>query len=118
MRFKHTDLAVENDLPKLVRDNIPDIIQKNTGVQPHISLAKDDKIFLELLLKKLVEEATEAQSTAQKDELIYELADIQEVIYSITTLLKINEKEIKKAMQIKKERNGGFKKRYILKKRS
>lgn len=66
------------DLPKLVRDKIPEIIQNN-GENPVIRIATPDEL-LQLLSSKLQEESAEvAQSGAD----IQELADVAEVLLAI-----------------------------------
>lgn len=62
---------------KLVRDNIPSIIQKD-GKKANVRIL-DDKEFLNSLKIKLVEEVNEYLESDDIDE----IADILEVIYSL-----------------------------------
>lgn len=72
---------------KLVRDKIPDIIEKNDRKKSRINtLSKRE--FVKELRKKLVEEAIEA-SKASKASLAEELADIEEVIDALYRAYKI-----------------------------
>lgn len=102
------------NLPKLVRDTIPDIIARNEGKKPKVRIVKDDKELLVFLLKKLVEEAVEVQQHEDRADLVKELADMKEVTLAVMGLLGISEEEIEKVRVIKKEENGGFEKGYIL----
>ena len=97
---------------KLVRNNIPDIIKSN-GKKPYYhKLSKED---LKIQIKsKLVEESNEVNSTDNNDDLIKELADVQEVIQSIKTLYNISDKEIEIYQDSKRNEVGGFDKGYYL----
>jgi predicted house-cleaning noncanonical NTP pyrophosphatase (MazG superfamily) len=101
-------------LPKLVRDNIPQIIHDASHVEPKIRVAKDDAEFRSFLLKKTVEEAVEVYDTkGNKSELLKELADMRELLMALMQLENITESEIEKIRLLKKAKNGGFEKRYI-----
>ena len=69
MEFVSTDHPIENEYPKLVRDKIPAIIKDRVGVDVDRRIAKDDQEFLDYLLKKMVEEATELQHSGEHDNL-------------------------------------------------
>lgn len=93
---------------KLVRDLIPDIIEKD-GKQYQIRTLSDAAYQQELIrkLQEEVSEFTEAQN-------LEELADILEVIHALTELLgadkaTVEEIRIKKAVE-----RGGFEKRVFL----
>ncbi len=116
MKFTHTNLPIEKDLPKLVRDNIPAIIFKNHKKDPQISIAKDDAEFVSYLLKKFVEEAVEVMNHTDREDLMKELADIKEVTRKLMQIFKISEKEVEEIRELKEKTNGGFEKRYILEK--
>ena len=115
MEFKHTELPIELSLPKLVRDNIPQIIRDNDKVEPTIEVAKDDAKFLHYILKKFVEEAIEMSEEGEnREELTKELADIMELVSTLAELENIDLEEVEKIRKLKQEKNGGFKERYIL----
>ncbi len=114
MKFKHTNLPIEIILPKLVRDNIPQIIKDKDGNEPKVTIAHDDKAYLNYLLKKMVEESVEVQNHSDRQDLIAELADVKELTLTVMKLIGIPEDEIEKMRLLKKEKNGGFEKRYIL----
>ena len=97
---------------KLVRDRIPEIIKENGGVPQTRILTK--KEFKEELLKKLVEEAKEAYKSKEKDGLISELADIQEVLLSVYEIYSINYNDVTKTARKKRKERGAFNKRVYL----
>jgi predicted house-cleaning noncanonical NTP pyrophosphatase (MazG superfamily) len=98
---------------KLVRDKIPEIIQKN-GEKPHTRILDDDR-FRRELTSKLFEEAAEcvaAQDNPQ--ELLAELVDLQEVIDTLVPLLGSTPDEIRLLQSKKREARGGFSGRVFL----
>jgi predicted house-cleaning noncanonical NTP pyrophosphatase (MazG superfamily) len=86
---------------KLIRDKVPEIIF-NQGKKAKVTIANEIE-YSAHLKKKLQEEVEEYLETP----CVEELADIQEVILSIDTLLE--EQRIAKNIN-----RGGFSKRYIL----
>lgn len=95
---------------KLVRDKIPDIIQK-TGKNFEITKANTDemKLYLE---KKLYEEISEYIESNNLEE----LADIMEVIYGLSNSLGYSEQDLNVCREKKHKERGGFKEGIILKK--
>ena len=94
---------------KLVRDRIPEIIEKE-GKIAKIDFAKDDNLYLDLLSKKLVEESQEF--ALNKDD--NELADILEVLLAILHFKKLSFTGLEKIRLKKNAERGGFQKRIIL----
>ncbi len=97
---------------KLIRDNIPLIIDKDNKTCI-VSILDDVQFYLELK-KKLIEEAQEVLITSTRDELIGELADIYEIIERLRDIYSIDELEISKVQKIKAEKNGKFEKKLFL----
>lgn len=97
---------------KLVRDNIPEIIQK-ANKTPNIRILDNDD-YLYYLKLKLVEEAKEASNTNNNDELINELADVVEVIEAIIKTTNIAIEDINNAKISKANKNGQFNKKIFL----
>ncbi len=113
MKFTSSNLPIETTYPKLIRDRIPDIIEAK-GQKARVETAKDDREFLDYLLKKAVEEAVELQHSHEKDNLEEEVSDLLEIIETILRLQKIDMNDIRAIQQQKREKNGGFEKRLIL----
>jgi predicted house-cleaning noncanonical NTP pyrophosphatase (MazG superfamily) len=97
---------------KLVRDKIVDSIKDAGGKPSYHKL--NNKSFVGELKKKLVEEALEIPSETDRDKLLQEIADVQEVIDSLIDVLKSSKKEIQKIQKIKNQKIGSFKKRLYI----
>lgn len=97
---------------KLVRDNIPSIIEKDNKLCTILTLNGDQ--FLVELKKKLVEEAREVIDANSKDEIINEIADIHEIIGKLSEILEITKEEIQEAQNKKALKNGKFDKKILL----
>lgn len=95
---------------KLVRDKIPEIIEKS-GKQCEIEILSDEK-YLEMIDKKLDEELLEYH----KDKNIEELADLLEVIFAATKARGYSIEELEKVGAEKAEKRGSFDKKILLKK--
>ncbi len=93
---------------KLVRDRIPEIINKK-GMHPIIHIASEDE-YIQKLNAKLKEEVDEFLKDSNKEE----LADIMEVINAIMKLQGIEIAELEKVRQKKRDERGGFDRRIIL----
>lgn len=114
MEFKHSNLGIENEYPKLVRDRIPEIIEENEGISVKSRLLDDDAEFLGYLANKIVEEAVELQDAIVKGNLEEELADILELIDNILKLKGKTRKDINAIQDEKRKKNGGFSKRILM----
>ena len=95
---------------KLVRDKIPEIIEKS-GKQCEIEILSDEK-YLEMIDKKLDEEVAEYH----KDKNLEELADLLEVIYAATKERGYSLEDLEKVRSEKAEKRGRFDKKILLKK--
>ena len=97
------------DLPKegkLVRDRIPDVMRA-AGAQPRVTALSPDQI-LPALLSKLNEEVNELSMAANRDDVIGELADVAEVLWSIASTWAINWAEVALHAGQKRDQRGGF----------
>lgn len=103
---------MEQIFNKLVRDNIPDKI-KNNGEEA-ITRTLTDEEFKKELLKKLLEEANEVVSSTTREEQLEEIADVYEVLSSLTYLNNSSLEEIESLALKKKNKNGGFSKKIFL----
>ncbi len=93
---------------KLVRDRIPEIIQRN-GQTPITRIASDAEYF-EKLKEKLKEEFCEFSENPAEEE----LADILEIVFAICDFKRINRKKLDALRKKKAKERGAFKKRIIL----
>ena len=95
---------------KLWRDNAVDMMEQNHGSKIHWKRLNDAE-FDEQIRIKLLEEAQEAATTKNRTELVNELADLYEVIDSITNLHEISKEEIVTVQTKKRQERGGFSER-------
>lgn len=96
---------------KLVRDNIVDAIIASGNIPQWKTLS--DKEYIEELKKKLQEESMEL-TDASSEEVVKEIADIQEIIDNLLEVLKVSKEELKEAQKTKNDKNGSFKKRQYI----
>lgn len=94
---------------KLVRDNIPDICERN-GQVPNISILDEEAYGVELK-KKLVEEVNEFLESGETEE----LADIAEVIDALSVLGGASFEKVIELKNKKAKANGKFDKKIFLK---
>ena len=98
---------------KLVRDNIPEIIIANDGAP--VTRILDDEEYKRALEEKLNEEYEEVISSYGNDR-CEELADMIEVIRSLSGLENKTLEEIIRIADEKKAKRGGFDKKIYLEK--
>ena len=116
MKFEHfeTNLEKENEYPKLVRDNIPEVVEKLTGKKVEIKTLKNDEEYLKFLLKKVEEEAHELANAKGREHLAEEISDVKELLDTILEFNGLDWESIKKVQQEKARERGGFKKRILM----
>ena len=103
---------------KLVRDNIPQIIDeegKSSEVEIRILLDSSEKI--RYLRKKVLEEATEVAEAFSRANLVEEIADLREVCIALMKEENITWGEVERARKAKKIEKGGFDMFYLFKKK-
>jgi predicted house-cleaning noncanonical NTP pyrophosphatase (MazG superfamily) len=93
---------------KLVRDNIPNIIEAS-GVKCTVEILSNEK-YIEMIDAKLDEELTEYH----KDKNIEELADLLEVIYAATVARGYTIDELEAIRTKKVKERGAFNKKILL----
>ena len=91
---------------KLVRDNIPSILD-NEGKEYKIRILGEEEFELELR-RKLIEEATELFEAENVEDIIYELADIYDIIEYVLMVNKIDKREVDRTRIKKNMENGSF----------
>ncbi|HSW74422.1 MAG TPA: nucleoside triphosphate pyrophosphohydrolase [Candidatus Saccharimonadales bacterium] len=116
MTYTHTEtnLPVENEYPKLVRDKIPEIIHQHEGVQAPTRVLEDDTEYEAYLRRKIIEEAAELAATETDDHTIEEMADLEELIDALLALKKLDRAQVTAAQSEKREKRGGFAKRLLM----
>jgi len=93
---------------KLVRDNIPAIIQRD-GKKPITRVLAEDE-YVEQLERKLQEEVTEYVTDKNGEE----LADILEVVYTLGKKLGYSKDDLEALRAQKAAKNGAFENRTYL----
>ena len=93
---------------KLVRDRIPEIIEKSGRIA--VTRVLDDEEYARCLEAKLDEEVAEFH----RDQNIEELADILEVVLALCSLKGHTAKELEAAYRKKHESRGGFERKIYL----
>ncbi|HYV33626.1 MAG TPA: nucleoside triphosphate pyrophosphohydrolase [Candidatus Limnocylindria bacterium] len=115
MDFIPSNLPIENEYPKLVRDRIPELIEKQ-GKTLQTRILEDDE-YLKYLLIKMIEESTELLHSLEKGNMQEELADVFEIIYAILKVKGWTIEQIIEVQKEKREKNGGFEKKILMLKR-
>ena len=105
---------MEKVFNKLVRDNIPSIIENNNEVA--ITRVLSDEEYRIELYKKLKEECEEVINSKNQGETLEELADVIEVLMSIARLENKNIEDVMDVANQKRIKRGGFEKRIFLEK--
>ena len=90
---------------KLVRDGIPEIIRQS-GNRCEVAIMSEAELR-QALREKLLEEASEA-AAASLENLVSELADVQEVIDALLALHGIEWEAVVKEQRRKRTERGGF----------
>lgn len=97
---------------KLVRDNIPKIIDNNGGLEDHLEIVtcENETEKLSLLLDKVTEEASELIANPSLEE----MADVLEVVYALAETLGFTKEQLEVVRKEKQNLRGGFTKGYVL----
>lgn len=114
MRFNHTNLSIENKYPKLVRDRIPELIEKNEGRKVKTKILANNTDFLLALARKTREEVAELELSIKVGNVKEELADLLELFEAITRIRAFSMAEVKEVQVKKKKERGGFEKRVLM----
>jgi predicted house-cleaning noncanonical NTP pyrophosphatase (MazG superfamily) len=97
---------------KLVRDRIPEIIEKS-GKQFSIK-SLDESDYIKELKQKLKEEMKEYLKSETNQEATEELADILEVIYALAQTHHTSPDQLEAVRKEKAEKRGGFQEKFFL----
>ncbi len=93
---------------KLVRDRIPEIIEKSGKNASVRTLSHEE------YLKRLDEKLSEELNEYLKDQSMEEIADLLEVIHAVVNARGSDMDEVEKIRLQKKEKRGGFEQRIFL----
>lgn len=99
-------------MSKLVRDRIPELIEKS-GKTPIYHRA-DPQDVLHLLKEKLVEETNELITAVSREDILEEAADIYEIVTNILFEVGYDQKDLQIAANDKRLDRGAFIKAYVL----
>ena len=99
---------IEKTYNKLVRDKIPEIIEKS-GNKCEIEILSDED-YIKMLDAKLDEELAEYH----KDQSLEELADLLEVLYAAAKARGFSIDELEELRKRKAEKRGGFENKLLL----
>lgn len=102
-------------MSKLVRDKIPEIIQKNDGRVPSFYIASKEEFHI-ALDTKLDEKIAEFRDAIDDKSVAEEIADIMEVLLALAYSRNYSPEQIEIIRLEKREKRGGFEKRIILEK--
>jgi predicted house-cleaning noncanonical NTP pyrophosphatase (MazG superfamily) len=102
---EETTVMVRKEYNKLVRDFIPDLLQRQQVQYGIAEMAQDE--YCQALRKKLIEEAQEAAAATEAN-LITELADLWEVIDATMTAYGIQRHQVLACQQQRRIARGAF----------
>jgi predicted house-cleaning noncanonical NTP pyrophosphatase (MazG superfamily) len=97
---------------KLVRDRIPEIIEKEGNTYKTVILNDDQ--FKSELQKKLKEEVEEYLNAQSDQEAVEELADALEIIHALAEAHGVSIEELEHVRKYKAKERGGFKEKIFL----
>lgn len=100
-------------LDKLGRDAIGELFKKD-GCTLKFHIIEDNEEYLEILTQKIVEELEEVFDCETKEEVIEELADLEQVMIAFRKLIHVTREEVEKVRKEKEKTHGGFEKRVYL----
>lgn len=97
---------------KLVRDNIPQVIERTNKQFSTRILSKEE--YMVEVKKKLNEELEEYQEATTNEEAVEELADILELMHAAVKIHGATIEQLEEVRRAKAEKRGGFEKRIFL----
>lgn len=97
---------------KLIRDNIPQVIEKTNKQFSTRTLSTEE--YMVEVKNKLNEELEEYQIASTNEEAVEELADILELIHAAAKIHGATIEQLEEVRRAKAEKRGGFEKRIFL----
>jgi len=104
----------KNEYPKLVRDNIPEVVGKLTGKEVKTRVLENNEEYFKFLMRKIEEEAHELANAEGKEHIVEEIADVLELIDAILEFNQVDREIVRKVQEEKAKKRGGFKKRILM----
>lgn len=98
---------------KLTRDKAVERLEAQ-GAKVESKILEDNAEYLESVTQKIVEELEEVFDSQSQEELIVELADLEEILDAFKKLVKIDQKDIDAVRKAKAEERGLFEKRVFI----
>ena len=98
---------------KLVRSKVVDLFTKD-GVVCQSYVIEDDNEFLDAITQKMIEELQEVFASENNEELLSELADLEDALDVFKKFLKIDQKEINAKRAAKLAEKGTYEERVFL----
>ena len=92
---------------KLVRDNIPLVIARDTGAAPKTRRLEGPELVA-ALLDKIIEEVGELRAARGRKNIQEEMGDVSEVVDALRDALYINARELEMIKERKRAAKGGF----------
>jgi predicted house-cleaning noncanonical NTP pyrophosphatase (MazG superfamily) len=116
MQYQHTDtdLPIESEYPKLIRDRIPQVVYRNDGSRVPHRTAIDKAEYIALLKKKVIEESEELAAAEIKIHITEEIADLQELIDALVKAVGVTPDDVQAVRADKRTKRGGFDQRLIM----
>lgn len=91
---------------KLIRDNMPEIfVHRAIDMDWHTLNTQE---HIQALKNKIIEEAHEVAQAVSRQELIEELADLQEVMDALLAMHSISKENLSQVQEAKRAMRGGF----------
>ncbi|NTF35081.1 nucleoside triphosphate pyrophosphohydrolase [Rhizobium skierniewicense] len=103
---KHTRVRGRQTFGKLVRDKIPERIQKNGERVRYLTIGRTER--KRALAAKLIEEAQEVANSTNAQDIAAELADVLEIAKSVAQLENVDWQNVEDRAQMKREQVGSF----------
>ena len=97
---------------KLIRDKIPQVFAANNKIFNTRILTDDE--YRVALKQKLIEESKEVLESSNKKDLIYEIADVIEVLNCIKSSENISDEDVEKCRLEKGKKRGVFSQKLFL----
>lgn len=97
---------------KLVRDKIPQVIEKTNKQFSTRILSKEE--YIVEVKKKMNEELEEYQEAATNEEAVEELVDLLELVHAAVQIHGATIEQLEEVRRAKAEKRGGFEKRIFL----